>query len=60
MKKILLQMEDEVFMVIKQNLILKKVFGSLYSNIDKLVIIILVSIEKGKNEITIFKKEERL
>lgn len=59
MKKIVLQIEDEIFNELESSLITKYIMGNLYGILDEFIILLVMEIKAGKKEIEITRKKKR-
>lgn len=58
MKRIIVEIEDDVYKEIMQEIGLKKMMGNLYGFCDEFILTLVGAIEKGKKGISIERKKE--
>ena len=56
MKTIKLNLDDKVYSRIKTAMMIKKMSGNLFGEIDEFIVMLITSIEKEKKEITLIPK----
>ena len=58
MKKIILEIEDEIFADLESSIIVKGLVGSLYGTMDEFVTLLVKAIKDGKETVAIVKKKK--
>ena len=59
MKKIALEIEDEIFTDLKSSIITRGITGSLFGTIDEFITLLIKAIENNQETVTIIKKKKR-
>lgn len=59
MKKIILEIEDEIVAELKSSVIAKHICASFYGTADEFITLLVKAIEAGNKKVTILRKKKR-